>query len=246
MRKSIWLGVIAAAASAGCGQNHGSESGDGGATVQKSYQVGSFNQIEVAGPYDVDVSTGGAPAVSASGPQKLLDRLVVEVRGNKLLIHPQQEHGFFHFGGFNSNGGATVHVTTPAALSGATIAGSGGIKLDKAGGDSFAGSVGGSGDLQVGQVAAQSMKLSIGGSGNIRAGSGQVSSADFNIAGSGGIDAAGVRAQTAKVTIAGSGGIKGQATQTADITIMGSGDVTMTGGAKCNVSKMGSGSATCS
>jgi hypothetical protein len=243
MRKAIGIAITAAAmATSGCGHTH--DDGDGGATVQRNYQVGPFQQIEVAGPYDVDVHTGGAPAVSASGPQRLIDRLVVEVSGEKLLIHPKEEHGFFHFG-WNSNRSAAIHVTVPA-LSGATIAGSGGITVDKVGGDSFEGNVTGSGDLTLNQLALQSLKLSIGGSGDVQARSGQAANVEYDIAGSGGIDAAGVRAQSAKATVAGSGDIKGQVTGTANVSIMGSGDVTLTGGAKCTVSKMGSGDAHCS
>ena len=38
---------------------------DAGAQTQRDYQVGAFSKIEVAGPYDVTVTTGAAPAVSA-------------------------------------------------------------------------------------------------------------------------------------------------------------------------------------
>lgn len=244
--KALGIGLVVAASVAlsGCGDARDHEGG--GPTVQRNYQVGPFQQIEVAGPYDVDVTTGGAPAVSASGPEKLIDRLVVEVRGNKLLIHPKEDHGFFHFGGWNMNRGGTVHVTSTAALSAATIAGSGDLHLDKVDGNSFEGDVGGSGDLTLDQANAQNLKLSVGGSGDIRAHSGQVAHAEYDITGSGGIDASGVRAQTGKASITGSGSINGQATGTAEVSIVGSGDVTMTGGAKCSVSKTGSGNANCS
>ena len=242
------IGIVLAAAAtvalSGCGDARSHE--DGGATVQRNYQVGPFQQIEIAGPYDVDVTTGGAPAVSASGPERLIDRLVVEVRGNKLLIHPKEEHGFFHFGSWNVNGGATVHVTAPAALSAADLAGSGGLHVDRTDGNSFEGTVGGSGGLTLDQAGAQNLKLSVGGSGEIRARSGQAAHVEYDITGSGGIDASGVRAQTARATVTGSGSISGQATGAADVSIVGSGDVTITGGAKCNVSKMGSGDARCS
>lgn len=240
--RAIGVGLVATAAMAlsGCGEARGQDGG--GPRVQRNYRVGPFQQIEVAGPYDVDVHTGGAATVSASGPKNAIDRLVVEVRGDKLLIHPEN-HGFFTPGGWH--GSINVHVTTPA-LSAASVAGSGGIRVDRIGGGAFEGNVGGSGDLTLDQVQVQNLKLSIGGSGDIRAGSGQAVSAEYDIAGSGGIDAPGVRAQTAKASIAGSGSINGQATGAAKVDIMGSGDVTLTGGAKCSVSKMGSGDAHCS
>src|SRR5436190_7833344 len=121
MRKSIAAAVIAAsAATSACGQI---QHGHGGATVSRNYQVGKFQQIEVAGPYDVEVRTGANPGVSARGSEKLLDRTVVEVNGDKLLIHPEQGHSWFSFG-WHSRGKAHLTVTVPQ-LSGATIAGSG-------------------------------------------------------------------------------------------------------------------------
>ena len=231
--------VLAAAAVAGCGRSNAET---GGATVQRQYQVGGFQSIEVAGPYEVEVVTGDAVSVSASGPEKLIDRLVVEVKGDRLYIHPQKESRF-QWG--KSRGSARVQVTAPA-LRGAAIAGSGGITIDRVSGDSFDGSIAGSGDLRVQTLDVQSLKLSIAGSGDLQARSGQARNAQYSIAGSGGIDTSAVRAETASISIAGSGSVNGQATRTADVSIMGSGDVTLTGGAKCTVSKMGSGEARCS
>jgi hypothetical protein len=242
MRKTLSIAIAASAAAlAGCTQGHAE---DGGPNTQRNFQVGAFEGIEVAGPYDVDVRTGSAPSVSASGPQKLLDHMVVEVEDGKLRIHPEERHGMFNWGS-GIHGNARVAVTVPA-LREASIAGSGGISVDKVNGDRFDGAVAGSGDLSIESLNVQSLELSIGGSGDVRAGSGQAGTAKYNIAGSGGIDARGVRVGTASVSVAGSGSIHGQATQTADVNIMGSGDVTLTGGAKCNVSKMGSGDANCS
>jgi len=240
--RAVGMSAIASAALAlsGCGDAHGQA--DGGPTVQRSYQVGPFEQIEVAGPYDVQASTGSAPSVTATGPKNAIDRLVIEVSGDKLLIRPES-HGFFTAGGWN--GSVKVHVTVPS-LTAATLAGSGGLQVDKVHGNSFEGNIAGSGDLNLGQVSVQSLKLSIGGSGNILAQSGKVAAAEYDIAGSGGIDARAVTAQNAKVSVAGSGDVNGQASGSANVSIMGSGDVTLTGGAKCTVSRMGSGDARCS
>ena len=68
MRKSIARGRVAACTTiSGCGQVHAE---DGGATVSRNYQVGNFQQIEVAGPYNVDVRTGANPSVSAKRLRK--------------------------------------------------------------------------------------------------------------------------------------------------------------------------------
>lgn len=239
MRIVSLIAVAAALAAAACSQTRAEE---GGPTVKRQYQVGAFQSIEVAGPYEVVVTTGGAPSVTASGPEKLLERLVVEVKGDRLLIHPRKDKGF---NWSSSRGTAKIQVTAQM-LRAASIAGSGGISVDKVSGDSFDGSIAGSGDLRVDSLDVQSLKLAIGGSGDVTARSGRTRNAEYSIAGSGGIDAEGVQSDAASISIAGSGSVHGQATGTAKVSIMGSGDVEMTGGAKCTVSKMGSGEVRCS
>jgi len=233
--------VLAAAALAGC---HAHFDEGGGATVSKNYSVGNFQQIEVAGPYEVEVRTGSNPSVSASGSEKLLEHTQVEVQGDKLVIHPENQHGFFHWG-WGHHGKAHFVVTVPQ-LSSATIAGSGGITVDKIAGNAFEGEIAGSGGLQLTSVEVQSLKLSIGGSGGIKVGAGHAKAIDYGIAGSGSIDAGGITAEQAKISIAGSGSVKANATATANVEVMGSGDVNVSGGAKCTVSKAGSGNVRCS
>lgn len=243
MRISIAAAVIAAsAATSACGQvrNEGP-----GPTVSRTYPVGAFHQIEVSGPYDVTVRTGANPSVAAEGSQKLLDRTVVLVQGDKLVIHPQEKkRGIFSFG-FSSRGEAKFTVTVPQ-LSGATIAGSGDVHVDKVRGQRFDGTVAGSGELNVEDVEVGTLKLSIGGSGSAKARGGKAQTADYSIGGSGEIEAGGVQTQQAKVSIAGAGSVKANATGAADVSIMGSGDVDVGGGARCSVNKAGSGSVTCS
>src|SRR5207237_5416569 len=201
MRKSVAAAIIAAStATSACGHSQGT-----GATVSRNYQVGNFRAIEVAGPYQVDVRTGGNASVSAQGSEKLLERTVVEVRGDKLVIRPE-EHGWFNFG-WSSRGKAHFTVTVPQ-LSGAAIAGSGDINVDKVRGNRFEGSVAGSGGLNVTNMDVQSLKLSIAGSGGVKAGTGKAQSAEYEIAGSGDVDAGAVRTQPAKVSIAGAGNVR--------------------------------------
>ena len=238
MRKSL-AAVAAASVLAGC-QVHAKE----GATVSRNYQVGNFRQVEVAGPYDVEVRTGGNPGVSARGSEKLLERTVVEVRGDRLIIHPENNHGFFHFG-WGNHGKASFTVTVPQ-LAGASIAGSGDIRVDRVTGPRFEGEVAGSGGLSVTRMEVQSLKLSIAGSGGIKAGAGKAQSAEYEIAGSGDVEAGAIQTQQLKVSIAGSGGVRAHSSGTANVSIMGSGDVDVAGGARCSVSKQGSGDVRCS
>lgn len=235
--------VPLAAATIALGACHVSADGrerDAGAKVSRNYQVGTFEKIAVAGPYDVKVVTGGQPRVSAVGGENLLDETEVVVDGDTLEIRPRKNKGF-RWSWTNGKAEFTVNV---AALRGAAIAGSGGINVDKVAGD-FEGDVAGSGDLRLAAVNGGKLKLSIAGSGEISA-AGKAESLDIGIAGSGDIDARSLASRTADVSIAGSGNVAANVTDTADVSIMGSGDVELTGGAKCKVSKAGSGNVRCS
>ena len=241
MRMATILAMTAAAASmAGCSEARS----EGGPVVQRSFAVQPFSRIEVAGPYQVDVRTSGQPSVSASGPEELIERMVVEVEGDTLRIHPEKRNGLnLNWG--RHDGTARVAVTVPA-LAGAQIAGSGEVAVDRIAGESFDGGVAGSGDLRLGSVEVQRLKVGIAGSGGVRANSGQARQAQYEIAGSGDIDMGGLTSETAAVSIAGSGNVNATATGTASVDIAGSGDVRLRGGAQCRVSKAGSGNVDCS
>ena len=99
--------------------------------------------------------------------QKLLEKTVVEVKGDKLVIHPEKAMAFSTSAG-RLSGKASFVVTVPQ-LSGATIAGSGDIRVDKVQGDSFEGVVAGSGGLNVAALDVQQLKLAIAGSGGVKA-----------------------------------------------------------------------------
>jgi hypothetical protein len=243
MHKALAIAVVGAAAFAGCAQASGES---GGPTGQRSFAVAGFERIEVAGPYDVEVRTGSAPSVQAQGAEEALERMVVEVRGDELRIHPRREKRWgINFGsGWNKHGKVRLTVTVPR-LTGAQIAGSGNMRIDRIQGERFDGGIAGSGNLNLGAVEVGDLKLDIAGSGEVRAGPGRARRAEFDIAGSGDVDAGGIVTETTAVSIAGSGNVRAHATRTADVEIAGSGDVELSGGARCNVSKAGSGKVRC-
>ena len=240
MRKSIVAAVIAASAATAACSYHRSE--DGGPTVSRNYQVGNFQKLEVAGPYEVEVRTGANPGVSARGGEKLLNQTTVEVQGDKLVIRPQEQHHFFQWG-FGSRGKAHFTVTVPQ-LNAAIIAGSGDINIDKVQGNAFEGTVAGSGDLTVGTVAARSLTGTVAGSGDLTV-AGKADSARLTIAGSGTFDGHAFRAGDANATIAGSGSAGFHSDGTVSAHISGSGNVTVQGRATCHQSRSGSGSLRC-
>lgn len=242
MGKLMAAAAIAAAAAVGaCGTSNAQS---GGPTVSRNFPVQGFERIEVAGPYDVEVRTGVAPSVQATGPERELERLVVEVRGDRLSIHPRKERRTFGFG-WSKHEPVSLRVTVPN-LRGAEIAGSGDIRINQVRGDQFEGHIAGSGDLSVDQLEVGRLMLGIAGSGVAQAREGRAREVRYEIAGSGDIDARGVASEQASVSIAGSGNVRAHATGTAKVEIAGSGDVEMSGGARCSVSKHGSGEVRCS
>lgn len=237
---SIFGAIVTALVTAAC--NHAGAAEEAGPAVSRDFAVGSFDQIEVSGPYDVDVRTGGTPSVSVKGPQNLVERMDVRVEEGRLLIRPSKEHGRFQWG---NRGHVEVQVTAPG-LRGAEITGAGDIRIDRIQGQSFNAGIRGSGDMSIAALEAQAFTASIAGSGDIRASDGRTDQLDLKIGGSGNIDTQGVTAKSASATISGSGSIAARATGTAAVRIYGSGDVDIKGGAKCTVDNKGAGSFRCS
>jgi len=243
MRQPLLLAataVLSALALSACSVGRAESAGP---SVSRAYQVGAFTGLEVAGPFDVKVTTGQAVSVSATGPQKLLDETEVVVKDGKLLIRPKKKNWLAGMN-WSSQDSSRFTITVPA-LDRAAVAGSGDIDIDRVAGDRFKGSIAGSGNLRLADVAVQELGLSIAGSGAITA-AGQAQRASYDIAGSGDLDASGVRTVDAQAKIAGSGDIKVQATDTAQARIAGSGDIDITGGARCETRKNGSGNIRCS
>lgn len=212
---------------------------DAGPVTTKTYPAGNFTQLDVAGDYDVTVSTGSAPGVQATGGQARLDDLVVEVDGDTLKIHARQNGG-----NWTNDKGVKVSVTVPA-LTGVAQAGSGDVTVNKIAAPRFSGSLAGSGNVTLDDLQAQQLEISIAGSGDLKA-KGSAGATKVAIAGSGDVYAGDLVTNSADVSVLGSGNVRLQAKQNASVSIAGSGDVTITGGAKCNVSKAGSGEARCS
>ncbi len=240
MRVTFLSGLAAAAVLAGCGQ---ARSENGGPTVERSYAVGDFDRIELAGAYDVTVHTGAKPGVQARGSEKVMERLVVEVRDGVLVIEPRKTQGFNWK--WTNHGKVTLNVTVPS-LRGAQLGGAGDVRIDEVKGDRFDGAIAGSGDLSVERIEVGALTMGISGAGSAKLGTGKARTAEYEIVGSGGIDAKGIAAETASVSIMGAGDVQANAARTAAVNIMGSGDVDVTGGAKCTVSKAGAGDVRCS
>jgi hypothetical protein len=228
--------LIATACHAG-----GSAERTGPAVAREMPVAGAFDRIALSGSPDVVVTVGGPASVRAEGDQETLDRLEITNQNGELQIGLRSTSGnWFSWG---HHGGLTVHVTLPA-LAGASVTGSGDMRIDRVQGPRFAGSITGSGDMEVGNVAVGEASFAVTGSGGITA-AGTAQQATGSVTGSGDLHLDRLEAANATLAVAGSGDIGIRATQTAAIELRGSGDVTVAGPARCTISKSGSGDAHC-
>ena len=156
----------------------------------------------------------------------MLARLEIVNENGQLRIglRPPSGGGWFDWGHHRP---LTIHVTLPA-LAGATITGSGNIRVDRVQGPAFAGAVTGSGDLNIAALTAEQASFTITGSGDITA-AGHAHQANASVTGSGDLHLAQLEAAAATLAVAGSGSIGIRATETAAIDLRGSGDINVAG-----------------
>jgi len=205
--------------------------------AERTFPVTAFDRIIVLASSDVDVRTGVAPSVAASGAPADLERLDIKVEGGALVIGTRKGASRRM-----SRKPVTIRVTTQT-LAAAVVSGSGDMTIDRVEGP-FSGMISGSGDMDVGALQFPGVALAITGSGTMRA-AGLCGSGAISITGSGNIDASGLRCRTAKACISGSGNVTLSATDTADLRVTGSGNVTLTGGARYTTTTTGSGTIRC-
>lgn len=233
------LTILAAAAAmlSACGTVRAEDAGPNG---NRSFSVKGFDRVSLRGSDNVVVRVGGAETVTAAGPQKILDRLKIEVVDGELRVGRENSTFSVDWGKHDP---VVITVTMPQ-IRGASVAGSGDMAVDKAQAPSFSGSVAGSGNLAIGSLMADAATLTIAGSGDAAV-AGEAKSLNISVAGSGDMDAKGVKSERAQINIAGSGNVSAQVMGDADISILGSGDVTLTGTPRCKINKMGSGDVKC-
>ena len=129
---------------------HRSHVEDDGPSIDRDFEIGDFERLDVAGPMDVEVRTGATASVQASGPEWALENLRVEQQDDRLLIGCE--------GDIDSD--VTV-VVTVRRLAAARLSGSGDVSIDSIKGDAFECSSSGSGDLSVDEIDVQTLKLAI-------------------------------------------------------------------------------------
>lgn len=230
------LAMLALSACGGAGEKVAATDGPDGS---RSFAARDFTGVELAGSDNVTVKQGQSFAVTATGPQAVLDKLDIRVANGVLVIRRKPEN----FSWSNSES-AAISVTMPT-LSSVEVSGSGKMNVDRATGAKVSATLSGSGDLEIATVETEALNVALAGSGDVKVKGGRATLGDYSLAGSGDIDTSGMTMANVSVSLAGSGDVRLTATAAAEISLVGSGDVTVGGGAKCDSSELGSGSVSC-
>lgn len=212
------------------------------AAATRAFPVPGFAKLRVEGPYTVRVRTGAKTSVNARGPQARIDKLVVEPRGDTLVVTTEKNWGW---GGMSWTGNDQVFVDiTVPMLSAVTLTGSGDLSVDRIRASAFSALLTGSGDLSIGRLDSSRLTASITGSGDLTL-AGRIGRADTSVRGSGNLRGEGLQVDLLTASVTGSGDIAIGPTRVAKASVVGSGDIHVGGRPSCTKSKLGSGDIYC-
>lgn len=208
----------------------------------RAFPVPGFTKLRVEGPYDVRVHTGGPVSVNARGPAARIDKLIVEPRGDTLVVTTEKGWNW-HGPSWETSDKVILDISVPM-LTSAALAGSGDVHVDHIRASDFIALLTGSGDLSIDRVETARLRADVTGSGDLTL-AGHSGRADAAVHGSGDLRAAGLTVELLNVALAGSGDISIGATRAAHGSLVGSGDISIAGRPSCQISKVGSGDIKC-
>jgi len=201
--------------------------------------VKNFNGVAAGGPINVVITLGSTESCKFEGDAEAISTLITEVKGNVLIIRPQNswtswEHKYQNKKitayvtaktitslTMSGSGNMSVKGTVDAKTLSATLSGSGAITTT-ANVDDFNGVISGSGKLNI-NGSADDAKVVISGSGNFAGRNFSVKDLSTTVSGSGTID---IKAdESIKAVISGSGNINYSGNATVEKTVIGSGRV---------------------
>jgi hypothetical protein len=213
------------------------------AAAERRYSVTDFDRIQIDGPYEVVVSTGGSSQATATGDQAAIDRVAVDVQGRTLRIRPNRS-AWGGYPGDRAGSGPVRILLSARELRGATVTGAGSLAIDHARGLRFDLSLSGSGSLSVASVDADTLVLALVGSGTIEV-AGRAKQLRLAVEGSGDLDGSGLVAEDAQIVAGTSGTIVVGARRTAKVTANGRGPVDILGSPACTLSGLSAGYVRC-
>ena len=203
----------------------------------RNFGITSFTKIRVDGPYKVTLATGVAPFAQADGSPAALDRVAVEIRGDTLIVHPNQS-----WGGYPGSdiGPVQVNVGTHD-LTAASMNGSGSLVIDRVKGLSFALTVQGSGAAEIGDVQIDQMNVRLEGTASGKLG-GQSLKLTALVRGVSSLDASALSTPHATISADGTATVDAKITDDAEINAWGPATIRLSGQPTCALKLMGSAS----
>jgi len=171
--------------------------------VTESYDLSGFDNLDVGGVFQLDVTVGGNYSVQASGSEKEMDNLEVYVEGDALRIENKTKS----WRKKRNRHGVDITITMPS-LAGIDI--------------------GGVGEVEISGISGGDLDIDIGGVGEISI-SGNCDKLDVDIAGVGEMNARELECEDADISLAGVGEITVYASKSVDVSAMGVGEVNVYG-----------------
>ncbi|MGB5236394.1 MAG: head GIN domain-containing protein [Flavobacteriaceae bacterium] len=189
-------------------------------TIERS--TADYDQVAVAGWFDVELVDGAEGALKIRGEENLLEYIKTEVKDGKLVIKVKKGINLKPSSWGNDGG---ILVTVPVeSISSVSLSGSGDVvskTVLKA--NSFETKLSGSGDVNI-KVEAEEVVASLSGSGDVDL-SGSAGKFVVKVSGSGDVKAFDLSANTVEATISGSADVKVTANEMLYARVSGSGDI---------------------
>ncbi|HPF49983.1 MAG TPA: head GIN domain-containing protein [Draconibacterium sp.] len=205
---------------------------------EQDRDVSSFSAISLRIPGKLYLKQGSSQSVRIEAKESVIDNIITEVSGNKLIIRFPNKTIFQR--NFNP-GKIEIYITVPD-INELGVSGSGDIIADELDARILDLSISGSGNINIGDLSSKKVKGSISGSGNINIEDGGVADElSFSISGSGNCNASGFEAENVTVNTSGSGNCNVMSNGTVRARIAGSGSVFYKGNASIDASVAGSG-----
>lgn len=204
---------------------------------QEDRDVKNFNGVVAGGPINVVITLGNTEGLKFEGDADAIATLITEVKGNVLIIRPQNSWTSWARKYENKKITAYVSAKTIKSL---TMSGNGSISVTgKIKESSLTATLSGSGSITASAVVNNFTGV-ISGSGNLNF-AGSADEATITLSGSGSFTKKGFTIGNLSTVLSGSGSVNVNVEDNLDVVISGSGSVNYSGNAKVEQRVIGSG-----
>lgn len=209
-----------------------------GSAATRNFGITSFEKVTVNGPFRVRLTTGVAPFARASGSQAAIDRIVIEMRGDTLVVRKAADS----WGGYPGDDPGPVEISVGTHdLTAAWLNGSGAIAIDKVKGLSFDLAVQGSGAAAVDETDVDQLKIAITGTASATL-AGRAGKMTAVVRGVSSLDASALQSKDVAIGAEGTATIVAAVSNSASIDGTGAVTVRLTGAPACKMRVSGSAS----